>query len=100
MRQTASNLVAHNNHRIKPLGVITLAVDVKSTFQQLDFYLISHDAATIIGLLSCTQLDLIRSVDTVIALTLPTTLSDDLLKAYSDVFGGLGRNLCEFLVML
>ena len=77
-----------------------LAVDVTTTFRQLDFYIVSHNAAAIIGLPSCTQLDLIRRVDTVIAPTLSTSPSNDLLKAYSDVFSGLGCYHGEFHIVL
>ena len=100
MRPKSSSLVAYNNHRIKPLGIVTLAVNVMTTSRQLDFYIVSHDAATIIGLPSCTQLDLIRRVDTVIAPTLSTSPSNDLLKAYSDVFSGLGCYPGEFHIVL
>jgi hypothetical protein len=100
MRPTSSSLVAYNNNRIKPLGVATLAVDVRGTSHQLEFYIVSHDAATIIGLPSCTQLDFIRRVDAVSAPTSPTPPSSDLLTAYSDVFGGLGRYPGEFHIVL
>ena len=50
MRPTSSCLVAYNNYRIKPLGVVRLAVDVMTTSRQLDFYIVSDDVSTIIGL--------------------------------------------------
>ena len=100
MRPTSSSLVTYNSHRIIPLGVVTLAVNVKSMFRQLDFYIVSHDVATIISLPLCTQLYLIRCVDTIVASTLPITPSDDFSKAYSDVFGGLSRYYGEFHIEL
>lgn len=39
-------------------------------------------------------------MDTVIALTLPTTSSDDLLMAYSKIFGGLSRYPRDFHIVL
>ena len=32
MRPTSSSLLAYKNYRIKPLGVVTLAVDVRGKF--------------------------------------------------------------------
>ena len=98
LRQTSSSLAVYNNHRIKPLGVATLAVDIKRAFEQLDFYIVSHEAATIFSLPSFTQLDLFRRLDTDIALMLTAMFSDDLLKAYIDVFDGLGRIQVNFIL--
>ncbi len=84
---TSSTLVAYNNTRIKPLGIARLVVQVNAASHQLDFFVVSHNAATILGLPSCRQLDIIRRVDTVSA----STAKSDLLSEYSEVFSGLGR---------
>ena len=93
MRPTSSSLVAYNNRQIKPLSVVTLAVDVSSRFHvtrpRKDYRL---------AITYSSGLD--STLDTVIASKLPTTPSNDLLQAYSDVLGGLGRYPGKFHIVL
>ena len=65
MKPTLTTLSAYNNGRIKPLGIATLTVEHKGHMHMLDFFVVQHQAATILGLPSCRQLDIIRLVDVI-----------------------------------
>jgi hypothetical protein len=101
MKPTASTLLAYNNTRIKPLGVASLTVKWKGVSHQLTFYIVSHDAATILGLPSCCQLDIIRRVDAISSSPTPASQSTtDLLTEFAEVFTGLGRFPGQYHIVL
>jgi hypothetical protein len=95
-RSTATTLSAYNNSRIKPLGIVSLTVDYKGNSHSHDFFIVPHQAATILGLPSCRQLDIIRRVDIISS----SSLQSDLLAEYADVFKGLGRFPGEHHIVL
>jgi hypothetical protein len=99
MKPTVSTLLAYNNTRIKPVGVASLTVTWKGVSHQLTFYIVSHDAATILGLPSCCQLDIIRRVD-VISSSPASQSTTDLLTEFAEVFTGLGRFPGQYHIVL
>jgi hypothetical protein len=62
---------------------------------------VSHDAATILGLPSCCQLDIIRRVDAISSSPTPASQSmTDLLTEFAEVFTGLGRFPGQYHIVL
>jgi hypothetical protein len=101
MKPTASTLLAYNNTKIKPLGVASLTVTWKGVGHQLTFYIVPHDAATILGLPTCCQLDIIRRVDAISASPTPASQSTTgLLTEFAEVFTGLGRFPGQYHIVL
>ena len=99
LQPTATTLSAYNNSRITPLGIATLTVKHKGKEYGLEFFIVAHDAATILGLPSCSHLDILRRVDAVIASPAAVTESS-LLDEYAEVFSGLGRFPGEYHIAL
>jgi hypothetical protein len=87
MKPTASTLLAYNNTEIKPPGVASLTVTWKGVGHQLTFYIVPHDAATILGLPTCCRLDIIRRVDAISASSTPASQSTTgLLTEFAEIF--------------
>jgi hypothetical protein len=86
IQSTSTVLTAYNNNKIKPAGTVNLPVLHKGCTYDLEFFVVSHDASTILGLPSCRVLDIVRRVDH-ISTSQSTT---DILNDFKDVFSGLG----------
>lgn len=66
IRQTPEQLSGYTEGPpTKPRGVATLKVKYRGRHYSLNFYIVNHDAAVIIGLPSCVQLNLLKRVDSI-----------------------------------
>jgi len=66
--------------------VAELTIEHSGQSWPAEFFIIDESAPTIIGLPTCTALDVVRRIDTVQSTSLPLLLDD-----YADVFEGLGE---------
>ena len=93
LQKYGKSLVSFSNHELDVLGKVTLLVDVSARFVPLDFVIVSSSAGqkTLLGLPSAMELGLVN---------VSNTVSDDLAKAYPDVFSGLGCLPCKHALQL
>lgn len=85
LRSTSVVLTAYSNTVMKPIGIATLCLKFRGQAHPVEFLIVKHRAATLIGLPTCVKLDILRQVDGV---SLETTST--LIAEYADVFDGLG----------
>ena len=91
LKTSKVTLTSFSGHRIKPIGQCrpTLLCEYKNHFHTIDFQVVrGHKVTEILGLKSCEDLNLVRSVEEVGA-NLKTNV-DNLAKTYHQVFEGIG----------
>jgi len=88
LRPATSVLTAYGNTKLRPLGVASLTLEHAGKPWPVDFFVVDVPAPTIVGLPTCTMLDVVRRIDAVHS---PSGQSLSPLEEYADVFEGLGE---------
>ena len=86
LRHASSVLTAYGNIQLRPLGVASLTLEHAGQRWPADFFVVDVSAPTIVGLPTCTALDVVRRIDAAV-----TSSTPPLLDEYADVFEGLGE---------
>ena len=92
LRHSSTVLTAYGESKLHPLGVVTLQLEHAGKQQPVDFFVVDRPVATILGLPTCTTLDIVRRIDVL--------HSQSLLDNYADVFTGLGEMPGEYHIEL
>ena len=80
-QKTRTKLVAFGGHKLNPCGKASLLSEYKGKYRVLEFMIVEGNVQNVLGKKSCSELKLVKRVDTVEKCT-----TDE----YSDVFNGLG----------
>ena len=86
VHRASTVLTAYGNSKLCPLGVASLTLEHAGKRWPVEFFVVDVPAPTIVGLPTCTTLDVVRRIDAVQPATTPA-----LLVQYADVFEGLGE---------
>ena len=83
-------LIAFGNNQVSQLGVIDLDVTNKGITQKHEFYVTNTNSPVILGLSTCSDLNLITVSNEVKKRPSDANLRQTILREYSDVFDGIG----------
>ena len=91
LQQTRVSLSTYGNQTVKPLGKLTLNLKTLNNAQSNDaeFYVVDFDASPILGLKTCSQMNLVKKVESVKTQSERVTM--ETLLAEKEVFNGLGK---------
>ena len=84
LQKSRTRLVTFGGHKIQACGKITLACEHKGRYTPARFEVVEQDVPSILGLKTCTEMNLIKRVDSI------AHKPKDMLEEYKDVFTGLG----------
>ena len=87
LEETNEVLSSYGNHRVVPVGKVSLSCTVKERTLSLDFYVVDLESVPILGLEACTRFNLLKKID---SLTARLSSKEAILCDYKDVFEGLG----------
>ena len=86
LRHASTVLTAYGDNKLHPLGIASVTIEHAGQSWPVEFFVVDVPAPTIVGLPTCTALDVVRRIDAV-----KSTQSPSLLEDYADVFEGLGE---------
>ena len=91
LQQTRVNLTTYGNKIVKPMGKLKLNLKTQNNSQSSDaeFYVVDFNATPILGLKTCSQMNLLKKVETVGKRNDNVTMKT--LLAEKEVFNGLGK---------
>ena len=83
------------NHRVVPVGKVSLSCTVKERTLSLDFYVVDLESVPVLGLEACTGFNLVKKID---SMTASFSSREAILCDYKGVFDGLGCMLQEYRI--
>ena len=89
LKPSTVRLIAFGNNQVSQLGVIDLDVTNKGITQKHEFYVTNTNGPVILGLSTCSDLNLITVNNEVKKRPLDANLRQTILREYSDVFDGI-----------
>ena len=84
LEETNEVLSSYGNHRVVPVGKVSLSCTVKARTLSLDFYVVDLESVSILGLEACTRFNLVKKIN---SLTARLSSKEAILCDYKDVFG-------------
>ena len=90
LKPSTVRLIAFGNNQVSQLGVIDLDVTNKGITQKHEFYVTNTNGPVILGLSTCSDLNLITVNNEVKKRPSDANLRQTILREYSDVFDGIG----------
>lgn len=86
LEETNEALSLYGNHRVVPVGRVSLSCIVQERTLSMDFYVVDLESVPILGLEACTRFNLVKKID---SLTARFSSKEAILSDYKDVFEGL-----------
>ena len=90
LKPSTVRLIAFGNNQVSQLGVIDLDVTNKGITQKHEFYVTNTNGPVLLGLSTCSDLNLITVNNEVKKRPSDANLRQTILREYSDVFDGIG----------